>query len=198
MSKEAEAGAEEPLSDAERLQVLEKSAKLNRLLLFGVAGVVVLILVGLLAVKVAGLFAEDPSKAAAEQISQLEKQVKGLKGDISELQAQVQKQGAQLALQQTGNLAGILKPAATEDPGTVGQLAKTLQGQENDFQQVILTLQVGMRDLAYMLPGSRTWLEYYTETLNKSLATSKARTLELQQWAKGEAPAVIAPVFKKP
>lgn len=197
MSKDNEAGTPEPLSDAERLQALEKSSTLSRLILYGVAGVVVLMLVVLLAVQVSGLLADDPNKAAAEQISQLEKQVKGLKGDISELQGQVQKQGAQLALQQSGNLAGILKPAATEDPGTVGQLAKTLQGQENDFQQVILTLQVGMRDLAYMLPGSRTWLEYYTETLNKSLATSKARTLELQQWAKGQAPAV-APVLKQP
>jgi len=197
MSKDNEAGTPEPLSDAERLQALEKSSTLSRLILYGVAGVVVLMLVVLLAVQVSGLLADDPSKAAAEQISQLEKQVHGLKGDISELQGQVQKQGAQLALQQSGNLAGILKPAATEDPGTVGQLAKTLQGQENDFQQVILTLQVGMRDLAYMLPGSRTWLEYYTETLNKSLATSKARTLELQQWAKGQAPAV-APVLKQP
>ena len=197
MSKDNEAGAVEPLSDAERLQVLEKSSKLSRLILYGVAGVVVLMLVVLLAVQVSGLLADDPSKAAAEQISQLEKQVHGLKGEISELQGQVQKQGAQLALQQSGNLTGILKPAATEDPGTVGQLAKTLQGQENDFQQVILTLQVGMRDLAYMLPGSRTWLDYYTETLNKSLATSKARTLELQQWAKGQAPAV-APVLKQP
>ena len=197
MSKDNEAGAVEPLSDAERLQALEKSSKLSRLILYGVAGVVVLMLVVLLAVQVSGLLADDPSKAAAEQISQLEKQVHGLKGEISELQGQVQKQGAQLALQQSGNLAGILKPAATEDPGTVGQLAKTLQGQENDFQQVILTLQVGMRDLAYMLPGSRTWLDYYTETLNKSLATSKARTLELQQWAKGQAPAVV-PVLKQP
>jgi hypothetical protein len=197
MSKDNEAGTPEPLSDAERLQALEKSSTLSRLILYGVAGVVVLMLVVLLAVQVSGLLADDPSKAAAEQISQLEKQVHGLKGDISELQGQVQKQGAQLALQQSGNLAGILKPAATEDPGTVGQLAKTLQGQENDFQQVILTLQVGMRDLAYMLPGSRTWLDYYTETLNKSLATSKARTLELQQWAKGQAPAV-APVLKQP
>ena len=197
MSKDNEAGAVEPLSDAERLQALEKSSKLSRLILYGVAGVVVLMLVVLLAVQVSGLLADDPNKAAAEQISQLEKQVHGLKGEISELQGQVQKQGAQLALQQSGNLAGILKPAATEDPGTVGQLAKTLQGQENDFQQVILTLQVGMRDLAYMLPGSRTWLDYYTETLNKSLATSKARTLELQQWAKGQAPAV-APVLKQP
>ena len=197
MSKDNEAGTVEPLSDAERLQALEKSSKLSRLILYGVAGVVVLMLVVLLAVQVSGLLADDPSKAAAEQISQLEKQVHGLKGEISELQGQVQKQGAQLALQQSGNLAGILKPAATEDPGTVSQLAKTLQGQENDFQQVILTLQVGMRDLAYMLPGSRTWLDYYTETLNKSLATSKARTLELQQWAKGQAPAV-APVLKQP
>jgi hypothetical protein len=197
MSKDNEAGAVEPLSDAERLQALEKSSKLSRLILYGVAGVVVLMLVVLLAVQVSGLLADDPSKAAAEQISQLEKQVHGLKGEISELQGQVQKQRAHLALQQSGHLAGILKPAATEDPGTVGQLAKTLQGQENDFQQVILTLQVGMRDLAYMLPGSRTWLDYYTETLNKSLATSKARTLELQQWAKGQAPAV-APVLKQP
>ena len=197
MSKDNEAGAVEPLSDAERLQALEKSSTLSRLILYGVAGVVVLMLLVLLAVQVSGLLADDPNKAAAEQISQLEKQVHGLKGEISELQGQVQKQGAQLALQQSGNLAGILKPAATEDPGTVSQLAKTLQGQENDFQQVILTLQVGMRDLAYMLPGSRTWLEYYTETLNKSLATSKARTLELQQWAKGQAPAV-APVLKQP
>ena len=193
MSKDNEAGAVEPLSDAERLQALEKSSKLSRLILYGVAGVVVLMLVVLLAVQVSGLLADDPSKAAAEQISQLEKQVHGLKGEISELQGQVQKQGAQLALQQSGNLTGILKPAATEDPGTVGQLAKTLQGQENDFQQVILTLQVGMRDLAYMLPGSRTWLDYYTETLNKSLATSKARTLELQQWAKGQAPVLKQP-----
>ena len=197
MSKDNEAGTSEPLSDAERLQALEKSSKLSRLILYGVAGVVVLMLVVLLAVQVSGLLADNPNKAAAEQISQLEKQVHGLKGEISELQGQVQKQGAQLALQQSGNLTGILKPAATEDPGTVGQLAKTLQGQENDFQQVILTLQVGMRDLAYMLPGSRTWLDYYTETLNKSLATSKARTLELQQWAKGQAPAV-APVLKQP
>ena len=197
MSKDSEDSAPAPLSDAERLQALEKSAKLNRWLLFGVAGAVLLMLLGLLTVQVVGLFADDPSKVAVEQISQLQKQVSGLKTEVSELQTHVQKQDAQLALQQAGNLSGILKPAQTEDPGTVSQLAKTLQGQENDFQQVILTLQVGMRDLAYMLPGSRTWLDYYTETLNKSLATSKARSLELQQWAKGQAPAVT-PVLTQP
>ena len=64
MSKDNEAGAVEPLSDAERLQALEKSSKLSRLILYGVAGVVVLMLVVLLAVQVSGLLADDPSKAA--------------------------------------------------------------------------------------------------------------------------------------
>ena len=51
MSKDNEAGTSEPLSDAERLQALEKSSKLSRLILYGVAGVVVLMLVVLLAVR---------------------------------------------------------------------------------------------------------------------------------------------------
>ena len=138
MSKDSQDSAPVSLSDAERLQVLEKSAKLNRWLLFGVAGAVLLMLLGLLTVQVVGLFADDPSKVAVEQISQLQKQVSGLKTEVSELQTHVQKQDAQLALQQAGNLSGILKPAQTEDPGTVSQLAKTLQGPENVFQQVKL------------------------------------------------------------
>ena len=79
MSKDNEDSAPESLSDAERLQVLEKSAKLNRWLLYGVAGAVLLMLLGLLTVQVVGLFADDPSKVAVEQISQLQKQVAVLK-----------------------------------------------------------------------------------------------------------------------
>ena len=192
MKNESETEGSGSLSDAERLQLLEKSGKLNRLILFALAGVVVLLLIGFIAVEVSSLLRDDPSKAEAEQISQLEKQLHGMQDEITVLQDRLQKQEAQLALQQAGKLTGILKPS--EDPGTVGQLSKTLLGQEKDFQQVMLTLQVGMRDLAYMLPGSRTWLDYYTEALNKSVATSKARAVEIQQWASGQpAPAVPVP-----
>ncbi|MDO9321763.1 MAG: hypothetical protein Q7U01_09045, partial [Pseudomonas sp.] len=177
------------------LLLLEKSVKLNRLILLGLAGVVLVIVLVTVIVQSVNLMSSDPVDETVVQIDELKKQLHSVKGDLGTLQDQLHKQEAQLAQvaqQQTGNLAGILKP--TQDPGTVEQLSKTLLGQEKDFQQVVLTLQVGMRDLAYMLPGSRTWLEYYTEALSKSVATSKVRTNEIQQWAKGQPPVAVVPV----
>ena len=195
MSSEAEVSTDPVLSDAERLQQLEKVSKLNRLIMFGLAGVVLVIVLVTVIVQAVTLMSSAPVDQTIEQIDGLKQQLHSMQGEVSELKQQLHLQEAQLAQvsqQQKGNLAGILKPA--QDPGTVDQLAKTLLGQESDFQQVVLTLQVGMRDLAYMLPGSRTWLEYYTDALNKSLATSKVRSAEIQQWAKGQAPVAVVPI----
>jgi cell division protein FtsL len=195
MKSEAEASTDAVLSDAERLQQLEKASKLNRLILLGLAGVVLVIVLVTVIVQTVHLMSSDPVDQNAEQIDALQKQLHGVQGEVADLKEQLLAQDAKMAhvsQQQTGNLAGILKP--TQDPATVEQLAKTLLGQEKDFQQVVLTLQVGMRDLAYMLPGSRTWLEYYTEALNKSVATSKARSTDIQQWAKGQAPVAVVPM----
>jgi predicted PurR-regulated permease PerM len=195
MSSEKEPSSDAPLSDAERLEQLEKSSRLNRLILFVLAGVVLVIVLVTVIVQTVNLLHEDPADQTAEQIVELNKQLHSVQGDVESLQAKLQAQElqlTQLAQQKTGNLAGIMKP--TQDPGTVEQLSKTLLGQEKDFQQVVLTLQVGMRDLAYMLPGSRTWLEYYTEALSKSLATSKLRSNDIQQWAKGQPPVAVVPL----
>jgi predicted PurR-regulated permease PerM len=195
MKSEAEASTDAVLSDAERLQLLEKANKLNRLIIAGLAAVVLVIVLVTVIVQTVHLMSSDPADQTAEQIDELQKQLLGVEGEVAELKQQLVAQDAKVAhvsQQQTGNLAGILKPA--QDPGTVEQLAKTLLGQEKDFQQVVLTLQVGMRDLAYMLPGSRTWLEYYTEALSKSVATSKVRSTEIQQWAKGQAPVAVVPL----
>ncbi|MDO8695813.1 MAG: hypothetical protein Q7J74_01760 [Pseudomonas sp.] len=195
MKSESELSGDAVLSDAERLHLLEKSAKVNRLMLYGLAVVVLVIVLVTVIVQSVNLMSSDPADETALQIDELKKQLHDVQGDLSKVQDQLHQQEAQLAQvaqQQTGNLAGILKP--TQDPGTVEQLSKTLLGQEKDFQQVMLTLQVGMRDLAYMLPGSRTWLEYYTEALNKSVATSKVRSNEIQQWAKGQPPVAVVPV----
>jgi hypothetical protein len=62
------------------------------------------------------------------------------------------------------------------------QLAKTLIGQEQGFQQSLVALKTGMRDLAGMIAGSRSWLSFYQEALDKPLAGSNARVKELQQW----------------
>lgn len=195
MKSEAEPSSEAVLSDAERLQQLEKASKLNRLIIAGVAAVVLIIVLVTVIVQTVNLMSSDPAEQTAEQITELKKQLHEVQGEVGELKQQLLEQEAkiaQVAQQQTGNLAGILKP--TQDPGTVEQLAKTLLGQEKDFQQVVLTLQVGMRDLAFMLPGSRTWLEYYTEALSKSVATSKVRSTEIQQWANGQPPVAMVPI----
>lgn len=195
MKSESEPSGDAVLSDAERLHLLEKSTKVNRLILLGLAAVVLVIVLVTVIVQSVNLMSSDPADETAVQIEELKKQLHDVQGELSTQQEQLHKQEAQVAQvaqQQTGNLAGILKP--TQDPGTVEQLSKTLLGQEKDFQQVVLTLQVGMRDLAYMLPGSRTWLEYYTEALSKSVATSKVRSNEIQQWAKGQPPVAVVPV----
>ncbi len=195
MKSEAEPSSDAVLSDAERLQLLEQASKLHRLILAGVAVVVLIIVLVTVIVQTVNLMSSDPADQTAEQVIALNKQLHSVQGEVAELKEQLLAQEtklAQVAQQQTGNLAGILKPA--QDPGTVEQLAKTLLGQEKDFQLVVLTLQVGMRDLAFMLPGSRTWLEYYTEALSKSVATSKLRSSEIQQWANGQAPVAVVPL----
>lgn len=199
MTSEAEPRADVVLTDAERVEQLEKAGKLNRLILFGLAGVVLVIVLITVIVQTVTLMSSKPVDQTIEQIDGLKKQLHSVQAEVSDLRDQLLLQDAkvaQMAQQKAGNLAGILKPA--QDPGTVEQVSKTLLGQEQDFQNVVQTLQLGMRDLAYMLPGSRTWLEYYTETLNKSLTTSKLRSSEITQWAKGQPPMAVVPVSAAP
>ncbi|MDO9320495.1 MAG: hypothetical protein Q7U01_02570, partial [Pseudomonas sp.] len=130
MKSESEPSSDAVLSDAERLLLLEKSVKLNRLILLGLAGVVLVIVLVTVIVQSVNLMSSDPVDETVVQIDELKKQLHSVQGDLGSLQERLDKQEAQLAQvaqQQTGNLAGILKP--TQDPGTVEQLSKTLLGQ---------------------------------------------------------------------
>ena len=52
--------------------------------------------------------------------------------------------------------------------------------QEQDFQKFLTALQSGTYDLAHMVPGSRTWLDQYSDQINNSIKHSKARTQSLK------------------
>jgi hypothetical protein len=54
-----------------------------------------------------------------------------------------------------------------------------LLDQEQSYQLHLTALKQGMRDLARMLPGSRTWLEMYDEQMNAAIAQSVARSKQL-------------------
>jgi hypothetical protein len=205
------------LTEAERLQVLEGNNKLNRILL-----IVMLVIVGfalpitLTISLLGGSGDEEASAASAKQSAALEEQVKTLKGQLSDLQIVLTTQSDQMKVMQTTIVAqastpqyaapaepteqldGNATPAAGPDPRMIMQITKVLLGQEVDMQQVLLNQQNSMRDLANMVPGSRSWLEDYKESTNKLIANSKARSVELQRWAKNAVkppapPAAAAP-----
>lgn len=169
-----------------RLGALEKTIRYNRLLLFGVALLVGGLLIGGLTL---GLLNHLAMARAASAVDVLQGQVSGLEKQLATLQARVAEQDEALA-------ARPVDSRPSEDPSSTGQVARTLVGQEQGFQEVVATLKVGMRDLAAMLPGSRSWLEQYNESLDQALKVSKARAGEVERWAADratEAPAAVAP-----
>lgn len=58
--------------------------------------------------------------------------------------------------------------------------------QEQSFQVHLTALKNGMRDMAHMVPGSRTWLEIYNEQMDAALAQSKARARKLTSMQIGQ------------
>ncbi|WP_090378429.1 hypothetical protein [Pseudomonas anguilliseptica] len=72
-------------------------------------------------------------------------------------------------------------------------MSKVLQAQERDYQQVMQGLKVGMRDLANMLPGSRSWLAHYEEAIDRAQLNSRKRSEDIQAWSdKAQQPAPAA------
>jgi hypothetical protein len=187
--------ATEAKDDLQRIELLEKAGKLNRLLIYALAGGLALVLLtGLL---VALLGSGDEKKAEKPDASEantqaLQKEVGALQLQVDSLQKQLQDQQKLLLLQQKTALTPAPAPAAPQtnnrDKETQQMVARTLIGQERSYQASIAALKLGMRDLAGMIAGSRSWLEDYEAELNKPLAESQARIKVLQRWAEGKSP----------
>ena len=194
--KEEKAAAEViVLSDAERLQLLEGQAKLGRILLFVILGLLGFALPIVLTIALVGGDSAEPVDYS-KPIAALEAENKTLHEQLTTVEEKLKKQSEQLLAVQTSQVTQSVssvssvssesgeKVVTRTDPVMIYQVAKALLGQEQDLQQTLLSQQTSMRDLANMVPGSRSWLQDYNEALNKLLAASKARVLELQRWAK--------------
>lgn len=191
MSKDSEAGIHEILSDLQRIELLEKSAKLNRLLIYALGGGLLLALLGLLLLGLLGGGEEAAEQGASQaSVAALEKKLVSLDQQVATLKQQAQNQQKLFDLLKGGLPAPVVSPApaagaapGTADRATVQQVAKTLIGQERNYQETLAALKLGMRDLAGMIAGSRSWLEDYQEALDKPLNESRARVKQLQQWS---------------
>lgn len=198
MSSDTEAvSTEEVLTDQQRIEKLEKAARLNRLLIFALGGALLLTLIAWLLVALLGSSkAEEKAEEQAQLASMasvevLQKEVAALQlqaGTLQQLLKDQQKLMLAQAQQQMAPSSSTEAPPAAEeareqDRENVRMLARTLIGQENNYQHTLNALKEGMRELAGMTPGSRSWLVFYEESLAKPMADSQARVKALQKWS---------------
>ncbi|MBD9424647.1 hypothetical protein IB232_04890 [Pseudomonas sp. PDM15] len=197
MSSDTEAvSTDELLTDQQRIEKLEKAGKLNRLLIFGLAGALLLTLLSWLLVALLSSSAEEEKEDQAQlaslaSVEALQKELGVLQLQIAPLQQQIKDQQKLILLQAQQQIAPPTEaeaPAnATEpreqDRENVRMLARTLIGQEHNYQHTLNALKEGMRELAGMTPGSRSWLDFYEESLAKPMADSQARVKALQKWS---------------
>jgi len=156
--------ANEPLTEEQRIAQLEKKVGNNKLFLFGIA-LFLIIIISVIVTVFAVLNLKGTKEPNNESFTALQTEFNGLKQQLVSLDAKLDKLSVSL-------------------PGLKNQLANTqntvlkqvMLEQEQGFQKFLMALQSGTYDLAHMVPGSRTWLDQYSEQINRSITHSKART----------------------
>ncbi len=162
------------LTEAERITILESTVNKNRLILFIVTAALAVVAIIAVVVLVIQLmnppskFAEASSyQSIIEEIEQLEEKNKSWHKQVESLRFDL-----------NNSQAAVFKTLFFE--------------QEENYQMHLNALKQGMRDLAHMVPGSRTWLEIYNEKIDAALARSGARMNKLAQIKTSEQPSIEA------
>ena len=181
MSNDPQESSGEPISAEQRLALLEKGRRLDRILLFILAAVLTMTLVSWLTIGLLGQSGEQAENGDASQIQSLQEQASALQKQVAALEQQVAQQGQQLSSLHSSKPVAPL--SSGDNRAVQQQVAHTLIGQEQSFQHSLAALKNGMRDLAGMIAGSRSWLSDYQEALDKQVGASQARAQRLQQWA---------------
>jgi chromosome segregation ATPase len=191
MSNDPQESSGEPISAEQRLALLEKGRRLDRILLFILAAVLTMTLVSWLTIGLLGQSGEQAENGDATQILSLQEQASALQKQVAELEQQVAQQGQQLSSLHSSKPVAPL--SSGDNRAVQQQVAHTLIGQEQSFQHSLAALKNGMRDLAGMIAGSRSWLSDYQEALDKQVGESQARAQRLQQWASDSSESPAAP-----
>ncbi len=175
-----------PASDEERLAKLEKANRLNRILIFALAMLLFIILSSLATSAVVKMLADEPPPFDPEAFAALQHRAEQLETELNTLKEDQKRQDALLKLAATPPppAPAAAAPAAppSQDIAALKLMGRTLLGQEQSYQQSLAALKNGMRDLADMVPGSRSWLDDYNEEIDKAVNASMQRVKAIQQW----------------
>jgi flagellar biosynthesis chaperone FliJ len=162
---------QEPLSPEQRLDALEKKVGSNKLMLFGLAVLLIIVIsvsVTVVALGMSGGGDEDSGEAESlvqvqSDIEQLKEQLLTLDTKLAGFSATMQLQEVKLA--NSGNRV----------------LQATMIEQEANYQTFLSALRSAIYDLAHMVPGSRAWFELYSDQIDSSIAHSQTRVEKLKK-----------------
>lgn len=175
-----------PASDEERLAKLEKANRLNRILIFALAMLLFIILSSLATSAVVKMLADEPPPFDPEAFAALQHRAEELETELNTLKEDQKRQDTLLKLAATPPppAPAAAAPAAppSQDIAALKLMGRTLLGQEQSYQQSLAALKNGMRDLADMVPGSRSWLDDYNQEIDKAVNASQQRVKAIQQW----------------
>jgi chromosome segregation ATPase len=191
MSNAPQENSGEPSSAEQRLELLEKGRRLDRILLFILAAVLTMTLASWMTIGLLGGSGEQAENGGAKQILSVQEQTSALQKQLATLEQQVARHDQRLSTLQSRKPAAPL--SSGDNRAVQQQVAQTLLSQEQSFQHSLGALKNGMRDLAGMIAGSRSWLSDYQEALDKQVSESQARAQRLQQWANDSSDSPAAP-----
>jgi uncharacterized protein YukE len=167
---------ENDMSEVQRLSIVEKSVRLDRVLLLLLALLIILTLAVTITIAVLSSISNGGAEnASAAELAAMQAKVQELRNDL---------QATRLQLETLNKELPALK--ATLQNSSAPAFQKLMLDQEKSFQEFIKGVKEGMYDLARMVPGSRTWLELYSEKMDKVRQLSVARQRNLQRLNTGE------------
>ena len=176
----------DPLSVEEHLEKLEKTSRLNRLYLFAMAALLLISLLSMSSYAAYEILSDKSTAFSPEAFSALQQRADNLEQQLTALQQEQVRMEDLLKRLSSSDLESMLSDESTlslsGNTSTLKLVGLSLLGQEQSLQQSLQTLKHGMRDLATMIPGSRSWLADYNEELNKIHNASVKRAKAIQNW----------------
>lgn len=182
MAEKEKAEEHDELSEEQRISMLEKSVTANKVVLLILALTIIIAISVTLTTMIISSMSEEGTLQEQEAFVQLKQELTVLKEQVASQQATIAKNE-----QTYSELKGLL------DNSSAQTFQRVLLQQEKSYQAFIKSMKSGMYDLAHMVPGSRTWLELYTEQMNTAISLSQQRERDLKRLQTGEA--LIEPDF---
>ncbi len=153
----------EPLTEEQRISVLEGKVGKNRTVITIVALTLIVILSVSFTILILKLLRADDGSVSTSRFEEQIVVIQALEDDIKQQQLLIE----HLTL--------------TYQKSQVATFQRTLIEQEQSYQAFLSTMKLGMYDLAKMVQGSRTWLDIYNEKIQNAQNLSAAREKELQR-----------------